>query len=450
MTIASQESGQLLPAVCSPVPGPRSLEMGRRLSQCENQGITFLSESFPVFWERAFGANVWDADGNRFVDLTAAFGVASLGHSNSELVRVAKEQSERLFHGMGDVHPPIAKLEFLEALNERLPGDLGGGILGQNGADAVEAALKAAYLHTERPGILVFNSGYHGLTGLALEATQFEAFREPFSPYLGNHVHSFPYPFNGGGDIQGLLTKVADCIATHPIGAILVEPIQARGGIILPPDEFLPGLRNLADGKNCVLIFDEIYTGMGRTGYRFACEHYGVVPDLMCLGKAITGGFPLSVCVGTEAVMRSWPVSTGEAIHTSTFLGHPVGCAVARRSLDLHDELDSPRLARETGEWCFERLQNALAPFSIVQEVRGIGLMLGIQFTQREEGEMPFAVEVMQKMLRRGFILLPSGKGSRVLSLTPPLVITREQLDDCIRHLVEVVSPMARAAEDSP
>ena len=231
---------------------------------------------------------------------------------------------------------------------ERLPGDLGGGILGQNGADAVEAALKAAYLHTKRPEILVFQSGYHGLTGLALDATQFDAFKEPFSPYLGDQVHCLPYP-RAGEEIGTLLEQVKSLVDERPIGAILVEPIQGRGGIVIPPAEFIPGLRACADGERCVLIFDEIYTGMGRTGTRFACEGIGVIPDLMCLGKAVTGGFPLSVCVGTEQVMGSWPRSTGEAIHTSTFLGHPVGCAVGRRSLELHEELDSARIAREKG-----------------------------------------------------------------------------------------------------
>jgi len=432
--------GQQQPEVNARVPGPNSRSCSERLKDVECRGITYAGEDFPVFWERALGCNVWDVDGNRFVDLTAAFGVASCGHSHPDLAAVASKQSETLLHGMGDVHPPRVKLDFLERLQASTPGDLTGAILGQNGADAVEAALKAAYLHTNRPGIIAFGSAYHGLSGMALEVTDFDAFRGPFSAYMGNHVKVFPYPASDEA-LKELWAVLDDWMADNAVGAILAEPIQGRGGVVIPPEGFLQGLRQRADGVQTVLILDEIYTGFSRTGKAFACDWAGVVPDLLCLGKALTGGFPLSVTVGLPHVMESWPVSTGEAIHTSTFLGNPVGCALASRSLELHQELNLAERAQRLGDWALNFLQNKLKDCSWVVDIRGRGMMLGIECIPYASG-MPRAVDLMGKMLQRGYITLPSGPESHVLSLSPPLVITEGQWEAALNHVVELLLEM--------
>jgi len=440
--VGRQGGGDCFPELVTEVPGPLSKEYAHRLHEVECAGITFVGEGFPVFWERALGANVWDVDGNRFVDLTAAFGVASCGHSHPELAMAASRQATQLMHGMGDVHPPLRKLELLEKLSQVTPGSLSFGILGQNGADAVEAALKAAYLHTGRSHIVAFGSAYHGLSGMALEVTDFPAFRDPFSPYMGDHVHVVKYP-RTQADLDVLWEQLESLVTRFPVGAILAEPIQGRGGVIVPPDGFLEGLRQRANGTDTVLILDEIYTGFSRTGRSFACEHDGVIPDLLCLGKGLTGGFPLSVCVGTPEVMASWPKSSGEAIHTSTFLGNPIGCAVGIRSMELHEELELAERSERLGREGIAFLKKHLDSVSWVREVRGRGLMMGVELFP-PEGEGPSrGVAGMLSMLSKGYLILPSGPGSHVLSLSPPLTITDEQWDGALNAIVETLTELS-------
>jgi 4-aminobutyrate aminotransferase/(S)-3-amino-2-methylpropionate transaminase len=438
------ENGSASPALITEIPGPASRALSHRLSQAECQGITALSDTFPVFWKRALGANVWDVDGNRFVDLTAGFGVASYGHSHPALLAAANEQMGSLVHGMGDVHPPEIKVSLLEALSRVTPGDLGFAILGQNGSDAVEAALKAAYLHTGRKGVIAFSGAYHGLSGLALEVTRFEAFKTPFSPMLGDWVVEAPFPDSPSAK-TGSLAEVKRLMEAHEIGAVIVEPIQGRGGVVVPPSGFLKALRDCCDGEQTVLICDEIMTGMGRTGLPFACQHEGVIPDLICVGKAVTGGWPLSACLGTAAVMSSWPRSTGEAIHTSTYLGHPVACAVGCRAIELMEELNLPLRADRAGQRLRHRLERGLSGMGAVSEIRGIGLMIGVELIDPETGapSSESAVAVMKEALQRGVLILPGGMNGNVISLTPPLTMGEAQLDEAIDILIASIKECA-------
>src|SRR6185369_14413893 len=198
-----------------------------------------------------------------------------------------------------------------------------------SGFEAVEAALKTALLATGKPGIIAFTGAYHGLGYGTLNATHRDHFRGPFRSQLREFGKFVPFPVTEAGT-EKVVNQIKLLLRNNQIGAVLVEPIQVRGGVNVPPSGLLPVLRQICDQRQALLILDEIYTGFGRTGKWFACEHSGAVPDLICLGKALTGGFPLSACVGRADIMdTAWPASTGEAIHTSTFLGHPVGCAMA-------------------------------------------------------------------------------------------------------------------------
>jgi 4-aminobutyrate aminotransferase-like enzyme len=225
------------------------------------------------------------------------------------------------------------------------------------------------------------------------------------------------------------------------VGAVLVEPVQARGGINVPPPGFLPLLRRLCDEHKALLVLDEIYTGFGRTGKWFACEHSAVIPDVICLGKALTGGFPLSACVGRAEVMdAAWPASRGEAIHTSTFLGNPVGCAMALAQINEIRENKLPERAAKLGEGLLAELSKVQSPKSKVV-ARGVGLMAGLEFRLENgspDGET--AIRIIKAMLRRGFILLPEGEHSNVISFTPPLTITKAQLAETIGALAEVLN----------
>ena len=328
----------------------------RQLRDFESRNVTFIEAdgSWPIVWERAKGVFVWDADGKKYLDLTAAFGVAAAGHTNPKVVKAGQEQMGRLLHAMGDVHPHALKAELARELSrvtfERWTGGMKTGkvIFCNSGFEAVEAALKTAILVTGRHGVVAFTGAYHGLGYGALNATHRDLFRKPFLPQMREFVRFVQFPAKTA-DLATVEFQIRHLIRREWIGAILVEPVQARGGINVPPPEFLPLLRKLCDEFSALLIADEIYTGFGRTGKWFASEHAGATPDLICLGKALTGGFPLSACVGRANLMdAAWPQSKGEAIHTSTFLGNPVGCAMALASLK---ELQSKRLPPGQGLW---------------------------------------------------------------------------------------------------
>ncbi|MEE8581506.1 MAG: aspartate aminotransferase family protein [Myxococcota bacterium] len=419
----------LPPELRSSIPGPRSVALAERLASVESRNVTALAPQAPIFWERARAANVWDVDGNRFLDLGSAFGVANVGHSHPRVVDAVREQAERLLHGMGDVQPPAVKVALLEALVRRFPAAVPArGVLGSSGADAVETALKTALLHSGQPGVLAFEGGYHGLSLGALDTTERSDFRRPFEARLPHRTVFARY-----GDLSDV-ERTADR-SPQPIGAVLVEPIQGRGGVRVPPDGFLAGLRSLCDRRGWLLIVDEIYTGFGRSGRWFACEAENVVPDLLCVGKGLASGLPISACLGREEVMKAWPRSSGEALHTQTFLGHPVGCAAALASLAVLEEEKLVERSAELGALALDQLNRLLGDRPGVVEVRGRGLMLGIECDTPGRAKRTCA-----RALSRGVILLPAGRDGRVLSITPPLCIEAEILRSGLDCLAECLS----------
>jgi 4-aminobutyrate aminotransferase/(S)-3-amino-2-methylpropionate transaminase len=416
----------LPPERVTAVPGPRSIELARRLGRVESRNVTCVEPAPPIFWARASGSNVWDVDGNRYVDLTAGFGVANVGHGHPRVAAAVAEQSASLLHAMGDVHPAAVKVELLEALAARFPG--GGpsrAVLGSSGTDAVESAIKTALVATGRPGIVAFEGAYHGLGFGALDTTWRRLFREPFVDRLAGRTL-----FARFGDVDDVRRRARE--SAHPIGAVLVEPIQGRGGERIPPEGFLAGLRALCDDEGWLLVADEVYTGFGRTGRWFACEHEGVVPDLLCVAKGLASGMPISACMGRASVMDAWPASGGEAVHTQTFLGHPPGCAAALASIRLIEDEKLVERAAETGARALERLRAKLAGAAGIVDVRGRGLLLGI------ECDDPARVNAaVVGALQRGVIVLMSGDAGEVVSITPPLSIEPELLEDALDVLVE-------------
>lgn len=440
--------GSSLPEVRVTPPGPLSLEMARRLTAVESRNVTHLTPSFPVFWSAAVGANVQDVDGNVFLDLTGAFGVSIGGHGHPHVVARMREQAGTLIHGMGDVHPPSKKVEFLEKLGRMAPWPECRAILGSSGAEAVEAALKTAEVATGKSGILAFEGAYHGLTLGALAVTSRGVFRTLFERRLFSGVAfaPFPDPLRQGERAGSTSLEVVERILEegaggYPVGAVIVEPIQGRAGVQIPPPGFLQALARLTRAAGALLIFDEIFTGLGRCGARFACLQEGVLPDLLCLGKGLGGGLPLSACLGPPAVMDAWPASEGEAIHTSTFLGHPLACASGLAILEL---LESGKLVERSaalGETLLAGLREGLADIPQVGEVRGKGLFVGVELVER--GSLKplekAAVRVAEVALRRGILLLPAGARGNVVELSPPLVLAEGQLAWVVPQLVEVI-----------
>ena len=297
-------------------------------------------------------------------------------------------------------------------------------------------------LATGRPGVIAFQGAYHGVGYGALNATHRDHFRAPFLSQLRQFGRFVSFPKTRLA-VEMVEAQVRKHFLKTRIGAILVEPIQVRGGVQIPPPEFLPMLRRVCDEQKALLIMDEIYTGFGRTGKWFACEHSGTVPDVVCVGKALTGGFPLSACIGRAELMdAAWPPTSGEAIHTSTFLGHPVGCAMALAQIA---ELRSKKLIQRSadlGRILLSGLQAMAAPvrrkggLNLRLEARGLGLLAGVEICFAD-GKPATAVvlEITKRMLHQGFIVLPEGEHSNVLGFTPPLTITRVQIKSAVDAL---------------
>lgn len=430
----------------------------RMLHDFESRNITFAEPdaSWPIVWERARGVHVWDADGKKYLDLTAAFGVAAAGHANPRVVRAGQKQMARLPHAMGDVHPHARKAELARELsritfqrwtrspeaNSQNKFKTGKTIFSSSGFEAVESALKTAMLATKKPHVIVFEGAYHGLGYGALNVTHREYFRGPFRPQLREFGNFAPFP-KSKSDLPAVEALLRKIFRKKKIGAILVEPVQARGGINIPPPEFLPLLRKLCDEHGALLILDEIYTGFGRTGKWFACEHGGVMPDLICLGKALTGGFPLSACVGRADIMdAAWPASRGEAIHTSTFLGHPVGCAMALAQIKEIEGLKLCERSAKLGEFLLEALSEIQSPKSKTAcSVRGTGLMAGVELNlPNGKPATQIALNAIKKLLRRGYVFLPEGEHASVISFTPPLTIAKAQLARAVKELKTILS----------
>lgn len=445
----------LLPHAPPEIPGPLSTAALQRLATVESPNVTAISPEFPIVWQQAKGATVTDIDGNHYIDATSAFGVALIGHGNPQVVRAVRRQAATLLHAMGDVHPPRVRIELLERLAQLAPAGLGYGVLCTGGSEAIEVATKSALLFTGKPGIVAFTGAYHGLGHGALDLTSRRDFREPFWAQLAHNTLWVPFPnashppvaVASNRVVEHVLARVHDAICHPsaggpPVGAVLIEPIQGRAGAIVPPAGFLRQLRLLCSQLGVLLIADEIMTGLGRTGAMWACDHEGVVPDLLCVGKALGGGMPIAACLGSAEVMAAWGPSRGEALHTSTFLGNPVACAAAVAALNVIESTGVAHKAQIQGRQWLALLHRRLAKHPAVAQIRGKGLMLAVEF-QAYAGKSPrqLAWQVTVGALRRGVVVLPAGANGEVVQLTPPVVVSKSQR-------VAVVDALCAALDD--
>lgn len=440
----SGDAGAELPLLRTPPPGAMSKAWIARLQTVDapwttarrerRAAFTGLDES-PIVLTSAKGCNVADLDGNRYVDFVACFGAALLGHGSTRVARSLEMQSERLVFGLGDVFPSDSKIALTERLARLFPEPGARVMLGLSGADAMDAAMKTALLATGRPGIVAFEGGYHGLaTGpLAMNGLRPE-YRLPFGAHLSSHVRFVPYP-KAADTLEQTLTIVDNLAQKGEIGAIVVEPILGRGGVYVPPAGFLAGLREIATRTGALLVADEIWTGLGRSGAILRSVEDGVVPDVVCLGKGLGGGLPMSACIGKGAVMEAWRSPKGvapelaeaglhgEAIHTATHFGNPLACATSIAVLDTIFGQKLHLRAREEGEAFVAMLREACGPETKVREIRGQGLMVGIEV----EGGAQRGLGLARDLLMTGWLVLTGGRGD-VLTLTPPLTIPRALL----------------------
>ncbi len=413
-----------------PPPGPRARALSRDLGRFEAPGINTLpageAGGAAMVWREARGANVLDVDGNRYVDLAAGFGAATVGHRHPRVVAAARRQAGKLVHGLGDVHAHPARVELAERLCALAPVDDPRVYFAISGADAVEIALKTALLATGKPGILAFDPGYHGLTAGALAVSSRPAFREPFAAQLNPHVRRLPFGCPPG--------EVAALLAREPeIGCAIVEPAVGREGSIPPPAGWLSALASACRARGVPLVADEIFTGFGRTGRLFAVDREGVRPDILCCGKALGGGYPVAAAIGRRELMAAWE-SPGEARHTATFVAHPVACAAALATLDVLEEDDLPARAERLGAVVEKMIRPWPERFDAVAEVRGVGLLWGVEMDSAAAASR-FAAQC----LRRGVLLLAGGATGRVVQIAPPLTIAARQLNAALEILASVL-----------
>ncbi|MEO8900033.1 MAG: aspartate aminotransferase family protein [Polyangiaceae bacterium] len=370
-----------------------------------------------IVYASAKGCNVIDVDGNRYVDFAAGFGAMLLGHSHPSILRVLEFQASRLLMALGDVFPADSKIALLERLAALHPDPNARVIIGQSGADAVTAALKTALLVTGKPGVVAFAGAYHGLSHAPLAACGLrESYRAPFVEQLNPHVTFVDYPV-GDLDLARVLEQVRAALSAGPVGAVLVEPILGRGGVIVPPATFLPALAQLAQEFGALLIADEIWTGLGRSGKTLFSVTPECTPDLICLGKGLGGGLPVSALVGRGELMQAWQREP-EVVHTSTFAGSALACATSIATLDVISRERLPDRAATVGARFLGLLETRLARFAHVS-VRGSGFMLALGL-----GNAPGRASVLAaRLLECGYITSTGGGRREVLVLTPPLTL---------------------------
>ena len=425
-----------LPTLVTPVPGPKARSVVARSTRALTPS---LPHAYPLAVRRASGMTVEDVDGNRFLDCAAGIAVCSTGHCHPRVVQAIQDQAAQLIHICGADFYDTRYLALAERLARLVPGSSPKKVfLGNSGAEAVEAALKLSRHHTGRSQVLAFFGAFHGRTMGAVSLTASSPkYQKDFRPMVPGITHipyaycyrchyNLTYPACGLACLkyieEGLFAR---SIAPEEVAAIFVEPVQGEGGYIVPPPDWLPGLRALCDKYGILLVADEVQSGLGRTGKMLAVEHWSVEPDIVCLAKALASGMPLSAMIARKNIM-TWP----SGAHGSTFGGNPVCCAAAEATLDVIVEEALLDNAVRVGGWLMHQLRSVAEESHLIGDVRGLGLMIGVEMVKDKETKVRAkqeAQEVTLECFRRGLLLLTCGPSS--IRFAPPLVINEAQAD---------------------
>ncbi|MFZ5632766.1 MAG: 4-aminobutyrate--2-oxoglutarate transaminase [Bacillota bacterium] len=430
----------------TPIPGPKSLELMELRKKCVPRGI---SNAAPVFVREAKGAVITDVDGNQFIDLAGGIGTINAGHSPDEVVGAVKEQMDRYIHTCFHVAMYEPYVRLAGKLAAITPGDYEKKTMFANsGAEAVENAVKLARKHTKKTGIIALECAFHGRTLMAMTMTSkvrpYKYGFGPFAPEVYKIPSGYCYRCYFGLSYPGCEMKcvknlerffTAECSPDH-VAALIAEPVQGEGGFIVPPPEFLPGLKQVCHKYGILFIADEIQTAFGRTGKMFACEHYGLEPDMITLAKSLAAGFPLSAVTGRAEVMDS--ADTGEI--GGTYGGNPLSCVAALQVIDKMQNDDLPARAGEIGRKIMERLKAIQEKHPVVGDVRGLGAMVAVELVKDRATKEP-AREITSRILtechKKGVIAISAGIYSNVLRFLAPLVITDGQLFQALNVLEE-------------
>ncbi|CAM4054230.1 4-aminobutyrate--2-oxoglutarate transaminase [Nocardiopsis rhodophaea] len=430
--------------IVTEIPGPKSRAVQERRKQAVAQGVGSV---LPVYVERAGGGIVEDIDGNALIDFGSGIAVTNVGNADPRVVERATEQLSRFTHTCFMVNPYEGYVEVCEALNRVTPGDHEKrSILLNSGAEAVENAVKIARSATGRQAVIVFDHAYHGRTNLTMALTSKNMpYKQGFGPFAGE-VYRMPmaYPFRwptgpencGPEAARQAIDQISKQIGAENVAAVLIEPIQGEGGFIEPGTGFLPELAEFCRANGIVFVADEVQTGFARTGQMFACEHEGVVPDLITTAKGIAGGLPLAAVTGRADLM--------DAVHSGglggTYGGNPAACAAALAALEAIESADLAGRARAIGATMLKRLRALAATHDIIGDVRGRGAMIAIELV-KGGGDMTPATDAVAEVMRychsQGLVLLTAGTYGNVIRMLPPLVIGDDLLDEGLSILEE-------------
>jgi 4-aminobutyrate aminotransferase len=428
------------------LPGPKAIAL-------VNRDRAVISPSYPrgypFVMDHGRGTEVWDVDGNRFLDFAAGIAVVSTGHSHPKVVKAIQDQAEKFIHISSDYYHPLW-IELGEKLNQIAPFEEPAlSFMTNSGTESVEAAIKLARYHTGRSQFIGFLGAFHGRTMGAVSFTASKpGYLKGFYPLMSGVVHApYPDPYHPilqslpGEDYGDTVVRFIEqeilgrVLPPEEVAGILVEPIQGEGGYIVPPPHFFPGLRKLCDQHGILLIVDEVQCGMGRTGKWWGIENFGVEPDIVCTAKGIASGLPLGAIIARKSVM-TWPKGS----HGNTYGGNPLACAASLATIDLIENEYLENAAR-VGEYTQDALAEIAVRHPSMGQVRGIGLMIGVEFVKDEktrEADHEIRDRVVNLAFERGLLTLGCGKS--VIRFSPPLSITQGEVDEGLQIFEEAVS----------
>ncbi len=427
------------------LPGPKARALIKRDSSVISPSY---ARGVPFVMDHGQGTQVWDVDGNRFLDFAAGIAVAATGHSHPEVVKAVQQQAEKFLHISSDFYHS-KWVELGEKLDEIAPFEEAAvSFMTNSGTEAVETAIKLARYHTGRSNFIGFTGAFHGRTMGAVTFTASKpTYHRGFYPLMPGVVHApYPNPYrpvlerHSGEDYgETVVRYIEDQILGHTlppdeVAGILVETIQGEGGYIVPPPGFFPALRDLCDKHDILLIVDEVQSGMGRTGKWWAIEHFEVEPDIVTAAKGIASGLPLGAAIARKSVM-DWP----RGAHGNTFGGNPLACAAAMATIDLI-EREYMQNAVEVGQYTLDALDEIMARHPSIGDVRGLGLMIGVEFVKDRKSKYPaedLRDRIADLAFERGLILLGCGKS--VIRLSPPLSVSKSEIDEGLTILEEAI-----------
>jgi len=428
------------------LPGPKSVELSKRKQKAVPRGVP---QGAPIFVQSAHGATITDVDGNVLLDFYGGIGCINAGHTQLEVVHAIQKQAEAFLHTCFMVAPYEGYVALAERMNSLAPGKSEKRTFFVNsGAEAVENGIKIARSFTGRPAVICFDDAFHGRTNMAMSVTAKEKpYKVGFGPF-SQDVYRVPYanPYRQADAAKNALAALEDSfrtrIAADQVAAILFEPLQGEGGFIVPPKEFVDGLRAIADKYGIVLIADEVQSGFGRTGRMFACEHFDLEPDILLTAKSIASGMPLAAITGKAEIMdQPGPGGVG-----GTFGGNPVSCAAALATLAVFENYDLCARARLIGEKFTARANEWSKRFSVIGDVRGLGGMCAVELVLDREQKTPagdLTKQIARYALEHGLLLVTAGPYGNVIRILAPLVATGEQLDEGLDIIEAALTELA-------